>query len=145
MTSSGTLAVRTTSRRWSVLDMCIKPLVFDANCREGASQAATIVPTRSYLSQVELPVTLGLGAADHIERLTIRWPDGARQQVPQVEIDRLLEVEQDTSVAFGFRGDCREYNGCSQRTNYASLAIAARAAPSAASERGFIHRRAWSK
>lgn len=125
--------------------MCIRPLVFDANCREAASQAATIVPTRSYLSQVELPVTLGLGAADHVERLTIRWPDGTRQPVPQVEIDRLLEVEQDTSIAFGFRGDCRDYNGCAQRTNYEPLAIAAGAAPSAASERGFIHHRARSK
>jgi hypothetical protein len=58
-----------------------------------------VMATRSYLSQVELPVTIGLGSADKIDRLTIRWPDGTRQEVPGVEVDRMIEVEQDTSVA----------------------------------------------
>lgn len=62
----------------------------------GETLLRPVMPTRSYLSQVELPVTLGLGAAERVERLTIRWPDGTRQSVPKVEIDRLMEVEQDT-------------------------------------------------
>lgn len=57
-----------------------------------------VMPTRSYLSQVELPVTFGLGDATRIDRLTIRWPDGSRQEVPDVEIDKLIEIEQDTSA-----------------------------------------------
>ncbi|MGH7138204.1 MAG: CRTAC1 family protein [Pirellulales bacterium] len=65
----------------------------------GETLCRPVMPTRSYLSQVELPVTIGLGEATKIDRLTIRWPDGTRQQVPQVEIDRLIVVEQDTSVA----------------------------------------------
>ena len=65
----------------------------------GETLVRAVMPTRSYLSQVELPVTIGLGDATNIERLTIRWPDGSRQQVPDVEVDRLIEVEQDTSVA----------------------------------------------
>lgn len=65
----------------------------------GETLIRQVMATRSYLSQVELPVTIGLGTADKIDRLTIRWPDGTRQEVPGVEIDRLIEVEQDTSVA----------------------------------------------
>ena len=35
-----------------------------------------IMPTRSYLSQVEPVAVFGLGDADAIDRLEIRWPDG---------------------------------------------------------------------
>ncbi|HQU42568.1 MAG: RNA-binding protein [Planctomycetia bacterium 21-64-5] len=65
----------------------------------GETLVRPVMPTRSYLSQVELPVTIGLGAATKVERLTVRWPDGTRQEVPGVEVDRVIEVEQDTSVA----------------------------------------------
>src|SRR6185436_11834890 len=34
----------------------------------------------SYLSQSELPVTFGLGAADAIGELTVAWPSGAKDQ-----------------------------------------------------------------
>ncbi len=55
-----------------------------------------VMPTRSYLSQVELPVTFGLGAATSVDGLTIVWPDGSRQEVPCEGVDRLLVVEQAT-------------------------------------------------
>ncbi|UCC56729.1 MAG: CRTAC1 family protein, partial [Gammaproteobacteria bacterium] len=42
----------------------------------GITQRRSVMPTRSYVSQVELPVTFGLGDADSIERLTVTWPDG---------------------------------------------------------------------
>lgn len=45
----------------------------------GETQYRTVMPTRSYLSQVELPVTFGLGEAENIEKLSIRWPDGSEQ------------------------------------------------------------------
>ncbi len=35
--------------------------------------------TRSYLSQVELPVTFGLGSNPKIDQLLVRWPDGQRE------------------------------------------------------------------
>ena len=52
------------------------------------------MPTRSYLSQVELPVTFGLGEADRVDSLTVVWPDGETQEVEIDGIDTVLEVEQ---------------------------------------------------
>jgi len=61
----------------------------------GLTQSRQVMPTRSYLSQVELPVTFGLGEADSIDALTITWPDGTRQVVEAagLEIDRLHVIE----------------------------------------------------
>ena len=39
-------------------------------------QTQIVMPSRSYLSQVELPVTFGMGAATQVEKLEVRWPDG---------------------------------------------------------------------
>jgi enediyne biosynthesis protein E4 len=48
-------------------------------------------PTRSYLSQSELPVTMGLGKETEVEALEVKWPSGATQRLAPV-IDRVLEV-----------------------------------------------------
>jgi hypothetical protein len=53
-----------------------------------------VMPTRSYLSQVELPVTIGLGQDQSVDRVQIRWPDGSMQQVSDYTIDGLTIVEQ---------------------------------------------------
>ena len=60
----------------------------------GATQRRPVQPTRSYLSQVELPVTFGLGTAATIDRLEVTWPDGATQTVDAAElgVDRELVV-----------------------------------------------------
>ena len=50
------------------------------------------MPTRSYLSQSELPVTIGLGAALRPDEVEILWPGGARQPVPQVQVDQITTV-----------------------------------------------------
>ncbi len=60
----------------------------------GVTQRRQVMPTRSYMSQVELPVTFGLGAQTEIDRLTIRWPDGSEQDVAVEGVDRELVVEQ---------------------------------------------------
>jgi len=52
-----------------------------------------VMPTRSYLSQSELPVTLGLGKATALEKLEIKWPDGAIQTV-EAKIGALTVVAQ---------------------------------------------------
>ena len=44
------------------------------------------MPSRGYLSQSELPVTFGLGTAEHVEQVTIRWPDGSVQDVPPPDL-----------------------------------------------------------
>jgi hypothetical protein len=49
------------------------------------------MPTRSYLSQSELPVTIGLGGADKFESVEITWPRGTVQKVSP-QIDRLTVI-----------------------------------------------------
>ena len=50
-----------------------------------------VMPTRSYLSQSELPVTIGLGNTDKLDSVEILWPSGAKQKVtPQP--DRLETI-----------------------------------------------------
>jgi len=53
-----------------------------------------VMPTRSYLSQSELPVSIGLGRAERPDAVTILWPDGARQEVESARIDAVTVVVQ---------------------------------------------------
>ncbi|MCA9121138.1 MAG: CRTAC1 family protein [Planctomycetaceae bacterium] len=53
-----------------------------------------VMPTRSYLSQSELPVTVGLGSVNSIEQVVIRWPDGSTQELERIGIDELTVIEQ---------------------------------------------------
>ena len=48
---------------------------------DGRTVIRRIMPTRSYLSQVEPVAVFGLGDADAIDRLEIRWPDGVVTEV----------------------------------------------------------------
>lgn len=44
-----------------------------------------VMPTRSYLSQSELPVTIGLGKNTAVDLLEVKWPNGSTQKVdPQI-------------------------------------------------------------
>jgi len=55
-----------------------------------------VTPTRSYLSQSELPVTFGLGVGAAVESIRVTWPDGGVQDVPVPErLDRELLVRRD--------------------------------------------------
>lgn len=54
----------------------------------GTIQERTVMPTRSYLSQVELPVTFGLGPDSAPVKLTIRWPNGETQTLSDLELNR---------------------------------------------------------
>jgi hypothetical protein len=58
----------------------------------GVTQERVVTPNRSYLSQVELPLTFGLGATERVERLEVTWADGARLTLAEPPIDRLLVV-----------------------------------------------------
>ena len=58
------------------------------------TQYRRVSPTRSYLSQVELPVTFGLGTSDLIDRIVITWPNGKQQIVAQPTVDQLLVIEE---------------------------------------------------
>ena len=61
---------------------------------DGQTQRRHVMPTRSYLSQVELPVTFGLGPYVHVDELKITWPSGQVQTVEVTQVDtRLMVVE----------------------------------------------------
>jgi len=53
-----------------------------------------VMPARSYMSQVELPVTFGLGDADVVDKLLIHWPDDSEQKVTVSKIDTHLVIKQ---------------------------------------------------
>lgn len=59
----------------------------------GQRQVRDVRPTRSYLSQVELPVTFGLGTHDAIDRIVITWPDGTRDERAGLPVDQLHRIE----------------------------------------------------
>lgn len=61
----------------------------------GVTQTRVVRTGSSYLSQSEMVLTFGLGAATGVERLAIRWPDGAESEVPVERVDRLLDVHEE--------------------------------------------------
>ncbi len=60
----------------------------------GLTQRRQVMPTRSYLSQVERTVTFGLGTAASADSLKVVWPDGVEQTVEVVGVDRLQVIVQ---------------------------------------------------
>nr|VFJ63241.1 MAG: Repeat domain-containing protein [Candidatus Kentron sp. DK] len=60
----------------------------------GITQHRQIMPTRSYLSQVELPVTFGLGDTETVEAVRVFWPDGSRQELAgkDVRVDSMMTI-----------------------------------------------------
>jgi enediyne biosynthesis protein E4 len=56
--------------------------------------ARQVMPTRSYLSQSELPVAIGLGPSDKFDNLEVTWPGGQVQKVTQARVNSLTVVEQ---------------------------------------------------
>lgn len=53
-----------------------------------------VIGSRSYLSQVELPVTFGLGQIDVVDRLIVHWPDGSREEIENLAVDTVHIVRQ---------------------------------------------------
>ena len=56
-----------------------------------------VMPTRSYLSQSELPVTIGLGNKDQLDIVEILWPSGARQTIHSLPLDKMTTVVESAS------------------------------------------------
>lgn len=65
----------------------------DVSLLSGRKLSKLVTPTKSYLSQVELPLTFGLGN-DFPGSIVVTWPDGCVQSVPVLEANRLIEVVQ---------------------------------------------------
>ena len=60
----------------------------------GKSLWRHVMPTRSYLSQSELPVTIGLGESDRVDEVSITWPGGEVQKVDGLPVDKMSTVAQ---------------------------------------------------
>ena len=81
--------------RWGhLMNLTAGPDDFQRVNAGGRTQWRQVMPTRSYLSQSELPVTFGLGGSTRIESLEIIWPGGRTQQVPPPTPDQMIVVEQ---------------------------------------------------
>jgi hypothetical protein len=53
-----------------------------------------VMPTRSYLSQSELPVTIGLGNAASVDGVEILWPTGYVQKLDKPPLNQLILVRE---------------------------------------------------
>ena len=58
----------------------------------GTQQVRTVNTSRSYLSQVELPITFGLGSVEHVDKLDVRWPDGTTETVAVDGINKEIVI-----------------------------------------------------
>jgi hypothetical protein len=61
------------------------------------TQTRRVMPTRSYLSQSELPITFGLGAADRVEELTVTWPGGETATVVPPPVNTTFTIREAAS------------------------------------------------
>ena len=58
------------------------------------TQRRLITSGRSFLSQLEFPVTFGLGTANSIDSMVITWPGGLKQPVIIDSVDRQINITQ---------------------------------------------------
>lgn len=52
----------------------------------------------SYLSQSELPVTLGLGRQTRVATLTVRWPSGALTELRDISANQAITINEDRGI-----------------------------------------------
>lgn len=66
---------------------------------KSGTQVRRLGAARGYLSSSEPALHFGLGAAENIERLTIRWPNGESQVLENLAADRRYTIEESASPA----------------------------------------------
>ena len=59
---------------------------------------ATVKTGSSYLSQSELPLTFGLGAATGVTSIEVAWPSGRVDKVPATAADQVLTIQEGKGV-----------------------------------------------
>jgi hypothetical protein len=65
----------------------------------GVTQIDEVRSGGSYLSQNDLRVHFGLGAADKVERLEIRWPSGASETIQNIAADHFYAIKEGSGIS----------------------------------------------
>jgi hypothetical protein len=65
---------------------------------DGARRWGMVRSGSSYLSQSELPVTIGLGGGTGIASLDVRWPNGRTERVPGALADEAIVIEEGKGI-----------------------------------------------
>ncbi len=63
----------------------------------GVTQRRMVTSGRSFLSQIERPVTFGLGNTNKVDSLVITWPGGQKQTVEINQVDRQISITQSSA------------------------------------------------
>lgn len=61
---------------------------------DGQKYLRQVMPTHSYLSQSELPLTFGLGNTTEVISVVVHWPDGSRQEIGPLKVDQEHTIKQ---------------------------------------------------
>ena len=64
----------------------------------GTSQWGLVRTGSSYLSQSELTLTFGLGAATGVKAVEVTWPDGRVEALPRTGADQTITVKQGSGI-----------------------------------------------
>jgi hypothetical protein len=64
----------------------------------GQNQSRVVRGGSSYLSQSELPVTFGVGKSERIERVTVDWPSGRKEEYKNLAAGRAHEIIENKGV-----------------------------------------------
>jgi hypothetical protein len=65
----------------------------------GSPQTAPVLSQSSYISQSDLRLHFGLGAATRVERFRVRWPSGAVEEFPGVPVDGFVLLIEGSGAA----------------------------------------------
>jgi hypothetical protein len=86
-----------TGNHWVRIELDAQQVIgADVKLRVGdVEQRRVVMPSRSYLSQVELPLSFGLGSAEKVDEVTVTWPDGATQSWRNLGVDRIHWLQRD--------------------------------------------------
>jgi hypothetical protein len=60
----------------------------------GMTQTAEVRSGGNYISQNDLRLHFGVGAATRIEKLEVLWPSGQTQEKSNLEVNRILRIEE---------------------------------------------------
>jgi hypothetical protein len=64
----------------------------------GSSPWLMVKTGSSYCSQSELPLTFGLGAANRVTRIEVKWPDGRLETLPGADANQAITIEEEKGI-----------------------------------------------